>query len=159
MVAQESNRELSDIIEDSVRSGMLAAATTTAAAAICGQLEDHQAIGPINAISHILWGDLAERQTKLSLKHTLSGAVLNAAAVTSWAFLQEVVFGRRQRQATIGEALVEGAAISGLAYVTDYYLAPERLTPGFEKRLSNKSLAAIYGTLAMSLGVGALQRR
>lgn len=88
MVAPESNRELSDIIEDSVRSGMLAAATTTAAAAICGQLEEHQPIGPINAVSHILWGDRAARQTKLSLKHTLSGALLNAAAVTSWALVQ-----------------------------------------------------------------------
>jgi hypothetical protein len=38
-------------------------------------------------------------------------------------------------------------------------LVPERLTPGFEKRLSNKSLLAIYGTLAVGLGLGLLGKR
>lgn len=69
------------------------------------------------------------------------------------------MFGRKQRRVTIGEAVAEGAAISALAYVTDYYVVPEQFTPGFEKRLSNRSLAAIYGVLAVSLGVGALLRR
>jgi hypothetical protein len=159
MATQVSNRELSDIIGDSVRSGVIAAATTTAAAAISGQLEDHHPIGPINAVSHILWGDRAARRTGFSLKHTVTGAVLNAAAVTSWALVQELIFGRAKRRPTVAEAVAEGAAISALAYVTDYYIVPERFTPGFEKRLSNKSLAAIYGVLALSLGVGALCRR
>jgi hypothetical protein len=159
MITHASNRELSEIVEDSVRTGMMAAATTTAAAVICGQFEDHQPIGPINAVSHILWGDRAARRTGFSLKHTLTGAVLNAAAVTSWAFVQEVVFGRRHRRATLGEALVEGTVVSGLAYVMDYHVVPDRLTPGFEKRLSNKSLAAIYCALAVGLAAGALRRR
>src|SRR4029079_8260640 len=93
MIANSSDRGLSEIVSDSVRSGVIAAATTTATAAICGQLEEHQPIGPINAVSHILWGDRAARKSSFSLKHTLTGAALNAAAVTSWAFLQEVVFG------------------------------------------------------------------
>ena len=159
MATMTARRDASDIVADSVRSGALAAATTTAAAAICGQLEERQPIGPINAVSHILWADRAARQTKFSLKHTLTGAVLNAGAVTSWALLQELVFGRRQRRATVVEAITEGVAISALAYVTDYYLVPDRLTPGFEKRLSNKSLGAVYGVLAISLAAGALMKR
>ncbi len=159
MTTNVANREMSDIVADSVRSGVLAAAATTAAAGICGQLEGRQPIGPINAVSHILWGDRAARQTKFSLKHTLTGAALNAAAVTSWALLQELVFGRKQRRSTVGEAVTEGATVSALAYVTDYYLVPDRLTPGFEKRLSNKSLGTIYGVLAISLAIGALARR
>lgn len=159
MATLNSKRDLSEIIGDSIRNGAIAAATTTAAAVLCGQIENHQPIGPVNAVSHILWGDRAARQTGFSLKHTLTGAALNAAAVTSWAFIQEAAFGRTRRRATIGEAVLEGAAVSTLAYVTDYHVVPDRLTPGFEKRLSNKSLAAIYGVLAISLAVGALARR
>jgi hypothetical protein len=59
----------------------------------------------------------------------------------------------------LSEALVEGTVVSGLAYVTDYYVVPDRLTPGFEKRLSNKSLTAIYCALAVGLAAGALRRR
>jgi hypothetical protein len=41
--------------------------------------------------------------------------------------------------------------VSAGAYLTDYYLVPKRFTPGWEKRLSGKSLAAIYGMLALGL--------
>ena len=151
-------RSWNEIAADSLVTGAIAAATTTATAALCGQLEDGRPVGPVNAVSHILWGDSAARRTQLSVKHTLTGAALNAAAVTSWAFVQEAVFGRKRRRATIGEAALEGAAISTLAYVTDYHVVPDRLTPGFEKRLSNKSLATIYGVLAVSLAASALAR-
>ena len=159
MVSINSERDLSEIVDDSIRSGLIAAATTTAVAAVCGQIEDRKAIGPINSVSHILWGDRAARETRFSLKHTITGAALNAAAVTSWAFIQEAVFGRKRQRASVGEAVLEGAAVSALAYVTDYHVVPDRLKPGFEKRLSNKSLATIYGVLAASLAVGALLRR
>ena len=127
MVSAVTNRDLSDIVSDSVRTGIVTAATTTATAALCGQFEDGRPIGPINAISHILWGNRAARRTGFSLKHTISGAVLNAAAVTSWAFVQEVLFGRKKRPPTFAEAMAEGAAVSALAYVTDYYVVvPEK---------------------------------
>jgi hypothetical protein len=51
------------------------------------------------------------------------------------------------------------------AYLTDYYLVPKRFTPGFEKRLSGKSLAAIFVALAAGLaardviGAGKAARR
>jgi hypothetical protein len=38
----------------------------------------------------------------------------------------------------------------------DFQLTPERLTPGFEHRLSHRSLAAVYGAFAVGLAVGAL---
>ncbi len=46
--------------------------------------------------------------------------------------------------------------VAGIAYVTDYRLVPRRLTPGYEKRVSGRSLFVIYGVLALSLGAGAL---
>lgn len=54
----------------------------------------------------------------------------------------------------IAKSLIGGAAVSGLAYVTDYKLVPAWLTPGFEKRLSNRSLLGIYAALALGLALG-----
>ena len=47
-----------------------------------------------------------------------------------------------------------GKTHSAVAYATDYHVVPERLTPGFEKRLSNESLAIVYGVLAACLALG-----
>lgn len=49
--------------------------------------------------------------------------------------------------------------VTALAYVTDYHLVPHRLKPGFEQRLSPRSLAGIYGVLAASLAMSALATR
>jgi hypothetical protein len=151
-------RDLTEIVSDGLWNGALATATTTAAAALSGQVEEGRPLGPINAVSHILWGDRAARRTGPSAKYTATGLLLNAAAVTSWAVVQELLFCRQQRRKSVGQALAEGATTAGIAYLTDYHLVPERFTPGFEKRLSNKSLAGIYAVLAVSLGVGALLR-
>jgi hypothetical protein len=50
--------------------------------------------------------------------------------------------------------LLKGAVVSGLAYITDYYIVPKRLTPGFEKRLTPRSMVKMYTVLAISLAVG-----
>jgi len=44
------------------------------------------------------------------------------------------------------------------AYLIDYHLIPSRFTPGFEKRLSGKSLAAVFVALAMGLAARDLKR-
>ena len=49
--------------------------------------------------------------------------------------------------------ILGAAAVSAAAYINDYYLIPERFTPGFEKRLSGKSLATIFATLAVGLAL------
>ena len=47
-------------------------------------------------------------------------------------------------------------ATSAVACFVDFHLTPPRLTPGFEHRLSHRSLAAVYGAFAVGLAVGAL---
>jgi hypothetical protein len=84
--------------------------------------------------------------------------VLNAAAVTSWAVVHEALFGRLGKQRYSLGGLISGTCVSFLAYVTDYYLVPSRLTPGFEKRLSNRSLFGIHAALAFGLAAGTLWR-
>jgi hypothetical protein len=47
--------------------------------------------------------------------------------------------------------MLGGGLVSALAYVTDYYVVPKRLTPGYELRLRPCALAGIYLALALSL--------
>jgi hypothetical protein len=145
------------VLNDSIATGAIATAATTAAASVCGRIEEGEPIAPLNAISHILYGDEAATHNEPSTKYTMPGILLNTAAITGWAAVHEIMFSARRPQ-SLPAALAAGAATSALAYVTDYCLVPKRFTPGFEKRLSNKSLAGIYATLALSLGVASWMR-
>lgn len=146
------------IVDESLRNGTLAAATTTLTAAVCGRIENNNPLSPLNAISHIAWGDEAFRSNELSLKHTAVGTALNAAAVTSGAAVYELLYGRVVDEGNVPQAIGGGIAVSALAWFVDFYVVPHRLTPGFEHRLSNRSLFAIYSVLAASLAVGRLAR-
>jgi hypothetical protein len=143
---------------DAIRSilGMTASTTaaTTAAAVMCGALELGRPAAPVNAVSHILWGHDATRRDAVSAKYTGLGTALNSAAVASWSVLHHFVFRPDRRPPGLGPALARGAATAAIAYVVDYHVVPKRLTPGFEERLSGRSLFAIYAALAISLAVG-----
>ena len=141
-------------MESLLASAAGATVTTTAATAICGAVELGNAAAPINAISHIAWGDEAAEQDDLSTKYTVVGGVLNAAAMASWAAVHHFVFRPERREPGVVPALARGAATAAIAYVVDYYVVPKRLTPGFEKRLSGRSLFWIYVALAAGLAVG-----
>lgn len=143
----------------SLRASAPATAATTAAVALCGERDDANPIAPINAISHILWGDKAARQEDASIQYTLAGVALNSAAVLSWAAVYELTFGQLARKGNFAAAVLGGASVAGLAYVTDYYIVPKRLTPGFEKRLSPRSMFAVYATLAATLPLASWMER
>ena len=136
-------------------SGTVAGIATAATAAAAGKREDNSYAAPINATSHIVWGDKAGAQNAASLKYTLTGFLLNHAASVFWAMFYETLFGRRRRASGAKDSLVKpllgAAAVSAGAYLTDYYLVPRRFTPGYEKRLSGQSMTAIYGMLALGL--------
>jgi hypothetical protein len=150
-------RSLWQFVKDTLATGGAATAATSAVAAWCGRLETGRTAAPINAVSHIVWGDkAAAEQDDPSLQYTAVGAGLNAAAVTGWAAMHELIVGDGRRSRHPAAALASGVAVSAAAYITDYYVVPKRLTPGFELRLSNTSLLAIYSTLAVSLAVGGL---
>ena len=143
---------LSNTLEASVP----ASAATTAVVSLCGQAESGNPIAPLNAISHILWGDEAAAQDDASINYTAVGVALNTAAVASWAGIYEATFGPRARRGDATAGLVGGAVIAAAAYVTDDYIVPRRFTPGFEKRLSPASMLAVYTTLALSLPVASI---
>jgi hypothetical protein len=70
-----------------------------------------------------------------------------------WALVFEFARARRATQA--GDALVPAATTSALACFVDFQLTPRRLTPGFERQLSRKSLAVAYVAFALGLAAGA----
>jgi hypothetical protein len=131
-----------------------AAGATAAAAAFCGKLELGRPAAPLNAVSHIVWGDDAMLRNGMSTKYTALGTALNTAAVATWSVVHHLVFRPDRRAPGLAPALARGAATAAVAYVVDYHLVPRRLTPGFEARLSNRSLFAIYAALAVSLALG-----
>ena len=146
---------MSDWVTDTLTTGAVATAATTITVAALGKAEGGNAVAPINAVSHIVWGDEAASADQIDAAHTLPGLALNAAAITGWAGVHELLMPRTGPR-RLGQALVAGAAVAALAYVTDYHVVPERLTPGFEKRLSNKALFGVYAALALSLAAGSL---
>ncbi|BAU47639.1 hypothetical protein SVA_1060 [Sulfurifustis variabilis] len=135
--------------------GILAGAATSIVAAVRGRLDSGSALAPINAPSHVLWGDRAAAVRKPTWRHTALDYLINTAAGVFWASVLYRLFGRVIERGGAGAALAGGAATAGIAYLTDYRLVPGRLTPGYEKRVSGRSLFLIYGALALALAAGA----
>ena len=149
------NQELAPLMRRSLVSGTIAGLGVMATAALAGRKETGSWAAPLNATSHILWGDKAASVNRVSPKYTLPGIVLTHASAVFRAALYEELFGNRQRRANmrvpVWEPLLGGASIAALAYANDYHLMPRRLTPGYEKRVSGRSLATIFGALALGL--------
>lgn len=143
----------------SLKTGRAASASTLATVLVCGQVENGAAVAPLNAISHIAWGEEAFGQEAPSIKYTLTGLLLNDSAMVSWAMLHEMFFGRAKDDGNWRVSLLGGGVVSLAAYITDYHLVPERLKPGFEKHLKPRSLLAIYIVLALVLGLADSKRR
>ncbi len=156
-------QDIVNSLKRAVTSGTVAGAVTAAAAVLAGRRETGSYAAPLNATSHILWGDQAAMRNAASLKYTLTGFLLNHVSAIFWAAIHDRFFGERVRFAgrrkSMMRPLVGSAVVTAGAYLTDYYLVPKRLTPGFEKRLSDRSLMTIYGVLALGLAAGSLLAR
>jgi hypothetical protein len=153
------------VIGRSLVSGTAAALATTVAASLAGKRETAFHAAPLNATSHMVWGDEAARHDRTSLKYTAVGYLLHHGASIFWAAVYEKWFApsaadsRGQAASLAPLRPLAGAAVTAaLAYVTDYHVVPRRLSPGFEMRLSGKSLAVIYGTLALGLAASSMMR-
>lgn len=57
----------------------------------CGAKEGSGALAPLNAVSHIAWGDEAFSAQGFSARHTLTGLAANTAANVSWGVLYELL--------------------------------------------------------------------
>ncbi|MDQ3185519.1 MAG: hypothetical protein M3Q16_03455 [Pseudomonadota bacterium] len=151
------------ILKRAIVSGTLGGYGAAIAALLAGKYENGFFAGPLNATSHIIWGDEAVRQNRFSLKFTFTGFMLNHGSGIFWALFYEKLFGKGARKQkndsslhsdlniSFTKPLLGAAVIAASAYVIDYHLIPRRFTPGFEHRVSVKSLAVILAALAVGL--------
>lgn len=125
--------------------GLLSAVTTSATAAMRGRKDTGSAIAPINATSHVIWGEEANKVERLTVRHTLPNVLINTKAALWWAIICEKFFGASIDRRGASAAMLAGAATAGVVYVLDYRFLPHRLTPGHEHRVSGRSLGVIFG--------------
>jgi hypothetical protein len=130
-------------------SGALAGTAAAIAVSLASRRQAGTYAAPLNATSHIVWGDEAARHDRVSAKYTGTGALLHYGAALFWAVMYEALPGRASLRAAL-------TALS--AYVVDYHVVPRRLTPGFELRVSPAALAGVYGALALGLWASSFAR-
>lgn len=128
-----------------------AAAGTLSAAVLAwrGRAETGSRVAPLNAVSHWLWGREAIRRDDTTLDHTGVGTAIHYLSALFWGVGYEALRAAR-REPTPENAVTDAAAVTAVAAFVDLKVVPERLTPGFERRLSGGSLALVY----MAFGVG-----
>jgi hypothetical protein len=141
-----------DTIARALSNGSVAGLVTTAAVALAGRREARSAAAPVNATSHVMWGDEAATVDGVDLKHTVPGLLINAGAGVFWALVHELLLARSPSRDR-ATAAAAGAAVGALAYAVDYHLVPRRLTPGWELRLSRRGVALGFVALGASLAV------
>lgn len=142
-------------VRDAALGGAIVGAAVLATAAACGHRLG-AAVAPINATSHVVWGDQAGGVRRATWRHTLPGLVINLGAAAFWASVYEALFGRRESRAA---RLLGGPAVAALAYATDYHLVPRRLTPGWELALRKRDVPIVFAAIAAALPVRAMLAR
>jgi hypothetical protein len=137
-------------------SGTVASILSTISLAILGKDELGKSAAPINGPSQWIWGRYAPYENCFSLQYTVVGYAIHHAASLFWAILNERF--RQDLGSSPGRtiAIVPAIVTTTAAYVVDFYVIPKRLTPGFEHRLSRRSLVLVYGTFALGLATAAL---
>ncbi len=142
-------------LKDGAVTGIAGAAATTAIIAALGKAKGESAWTPFNAISHMLFGENAANVEGFNAKETLSGLGLNVSALGVWGGLYERLAGK----VPFPQSLCSGAAAAALIWLLDYKIFPERLRPGFEKRLGPESIAAVYLLLGLTLWLSPLWKK
>jgi hypothetical protein len=135
--------------------GTLAGLASLVAMAARGQRDNGSALAPVNAPSHWVWGDRALRQDGASWRYTGLGLLVHQASATLWGVLfQRLFVARRSQTRPLALELRDAAIATTGAATVDLLLTPKRFTPGFERRLSKRSLFMVYGGFALGLVVG-----
>lgn len=140
---------MGSMLINSLVSGSAVSGVTTAVLAILARAEGEHPVQPVNSTSHWYWGEAAGRSRAVDLGHTLLGFVTHHGASVFWAGIFQAI--RRARPER--SPLVDALQVSALAALVDYGVVPKRLTPGWEKVVSARSIAVAYAAMAAALWV------
>jgi hypothetical protein len=152
-------QDLAHRTQSVLSAGLAASLLSSLGLALRGRAEAGSAAAPFNAISHWLYGSRALRLDTADARHTALGAAVHVGSSVFWAVLYDHLFCRREPPPRPVTLAAGAAGVTALAAVTDFALVPERLTPGFEHRLSNRSLVLTYALFGAGLALGALAAR
>jgi hypothetical protein len=137
-------------------SGTFASLVSTLALLYGGVRDCRSALAPVNAVSHWIWKDKAIRQHRPSMRYSAAGYFIHHAASIFWALAYEALLLSRAPKPVRKEIAASAAAVAALACVVDLRCTPERLTPGFERRLGTTSLTTVYAAFAIGLALHSL---
>ena len=133
------------LLADACVTGAITALATFAIPALGRAARGVPVAAPVNAESHVLWGDEAASHDDVSLRYTGAGAATHFGACLFWGGIYEAAMGDARRSTDAADW--GGAAATALgAYVLDYHLLPRRFTPGFEMRYSPGDMIAFFAT-------------
>jgi hypothetical protein len=143
-------------LREGATTGSAASILSTAALALAGRRENGTCAAPVNAISHWVWDHPALRQDGTDARHTVTGYLIHHGASIWWGTLHSLAWGGRREAKRPAPALVgAGVAAAGACFV-DFKMTPERLTPGFEHRLSPGALLGVYASFALGLALASM---
>lgn len=134
--------------------GALAGLASTVVLAWRGRAENGSAIGTINAPSHWIWGEAALKENRPSWRHTGLGSLIHHGSAVMWGVLYSRFVRRRQPAPSPLHEMRDAAAATAVAAVVDLVLTPQRLTPGFERKLSVRGTVLVYSAFAIGLALG-----
>ena len=146
---------LPPVLQRAALSGSAAAVVSAAILVARGKRELDAPAAPLNAPSQWIWGKHAPYIDRPSLRHTAAGYAIHHLAAVFWACFHELALAHRGRRDAATVIKVAAGTTATAAFV-DYCLTPERLTPGFQKRLSLGSLVMVYAGFAAGLASAAL---
>jgi hypothetical protein len=146
---------LSLLARQTVAEGCVAGALSALVLLWRGRRDNASAAAPVNAISHWVWPRQALRRNDASVKHTGGGMLIHFASSLLWAGVYRS-WRQSRRHAGPSSAVLDAAAVAGLAALVDLKLVPPRLTPGFEHRLRPASLGWVYLSFATGLALCAV---
>jgi hypothetical protein len=143
------------LLEKALFSGSAASIVSTAVLVARGRRELDAPAAPVNAPSQWVWGLHAPYVDRPSLRHTAVGYAIHHLASVFWACFYEYAIARRRARDPLTVVKIAAGSTAAAAFV-DYCLTPERLEPGFQKRLSTRSLVMVYGGFAAGLALATL---
>jgi len=140
------------------RDGAVSGAAASIASALTllarGARENRNASAPVNAVSHWVWKEDAVHHDRPSVRFTLLGYVIHHGAAFFWATLYEKFLARSTDSAA--QTLQKTALTSAVACIVDFKFTPRRFTPGYERRLSKRSLVLVYSAFAIGMATAGL---
>lgn len=140
-------------------SGSCASVASAVALVAGGQRDCASCLAPINAVSHWVWRERALYQQDGSLRYTVPGYLIHHSMSVFWAVTYEALPRPPERPRPALWEIAAGLGVAALACLVDLRLTPQRLTPGFERRLGAGSLLAVYALFGLGLALPRLLGR